>query len=45
MKDWEMTMLFDVYIKSSYLRETALGKMEHFPVNIGVAIKGIEVLK
>ena len=44
-KDWEMTMLFDVFLKSSYLRETALGKMEHFPVNIGVAVKGMEVLE
>ena len=38
----EMTMDFDVYLKSSYLREAALGKMEHFPVNIGVAVKGME---
>ena len=38
----EMTMDFDIYLKSSYLREAALGKMEHFPVNIGVAVKGME---
>ena len=37
-----MTMDFDVYLKSSFLRETALGKMEHFPVNIGVAVSGLE---
>ena len=37
-----MTMDFNIYLKSSYLREAALGKMEHFPVNIGVAVKGLE---
>ena len=41
-KNWEMTMDFDIYLKSSYLREAALGKMENFPVNIGVAVKGLE---
>ena len=41
-KDWEMSMDFDVYLKNSYLRETALGKLEHFPVNIGVAVSGLE---
>ena len=38
----EMTMDFNIYLKKSYLRETALGKMEHFPVNIGIAVKGLE---
>ena len=37
-----MNMDFNVYLKSSYLREVALGKMESFPVNIGVAVKGLE---
>ncbi len=41
-KFWEMTMDFDVFLKSSYLRETALGEMKHFPVNIGLAVKGLE---
>lgn len=41
-KDWEIAIDFPVYLKSSYLREAALGKMEHFPVNIGVAVKGLE---
>lgn len=41
-KFWEMTMDFNVFLKSSYLRETALGDMEHYPVNIGVAVKGLE---
>ena len=41
-KFWEMTMDFKIFLKSSYLRETALGEMEHFPVNIGVAVKGLE---
>ena len=39
---WEMTMDFDIYLKSSYIWEVALGKMESFPVNIGVAVKGLE---
>lgn len=37
-----MTMDFNVFLKSSYLREVALGKIEHFPVNIGIAVKGLE---
>ena len=41
-KIWEMTMDFKVFLKSSYLRDTVLGEMEHFPVNIGVAVKGLE---
>ena len=39
---WEMSMDFNIYLKSSYVREVALGKMEHLPVNIGVAVKGLE---
>ena len=41
-KPWEMTMDFNIYLKSSYIREAALGRMERFPVNIGVAVKGLE---
>ena len=41
-KFWEMTMDFDIHLKSSYLREAALGEMKHAPVNIGVAVKGVE---
>lgn len=41
-KLWEMTMDFNIYFKSSYLREAALCKMTHLPVNIGIAIKGLE---
>ena len=41
-KFWEMTMDFNVYLKRSYLREVALGAMEHYPVNIGIAVKGLE---
>ena len=36
------TMDFNIFLKNSYLREAALGEMEHFPVNIGVAVKGLE---
>ena len=39
---WEMTMDFDIHLKSSYLREAALGEMKPTPVNIGVAVKGLE---
>ena len=38
----EMTMDFNVYLKSSYLRENVLGEMKPFPVNIGMAVKGLE---
>ena len=38
----EMTMDFPIFLKSSYIREVALGGMEHVPVNIGVAVKGLE---
>ena len=38
----EMSMEFNIYLKSSYIREVALGEMEHLPVNIGVAVKGLE---
>ena len=41
-KLWEMTMDFPIFLKSSYFREVALGEMEHVPVNIGVAVKGLE---
>ena len=41
-KPQEMCMYFNIYLKSSYLRETALGEMKHFPVNIGVTVKGLE---
>ena len=41
-KNWEMTMDFNIFLKSSYVREVALGEMEHLPVNIGVAVKGLE---
>lgn len=36
------TMDFDIHLKSSYLREAALGQMTPTPVNIGVAVKGLE---
>ena len=39
---WEMTMDFDIHLKSSYIREVALGEMKHSPVNIGIAVKGVE---
>ena len=41
-KFWEMTMDFNVFLKSSYVREAALGEMKHLPVNIGVGVKGLE---
>ena len=39
---WEMTMDFIIHFKSSYVREEALGAMKPFPVNIGIAVKGLE---
>ncbi|MCR5759451.1 MAG: carboxypeptidase-like regulatory domain-containing protein [Bacteroidales bacterium] len=41
-KFWEMSMDFNIYLKSSFIREVALGEMESVPVNIGVAVKGLE---
>ena len=38
----EMYMTFFIYLKSSYIREAALGGMKHYPVNIGIAVKGLE---
>ena len=38
----EMYMNFNIYLKSSYLRAAALGEMKHYPVNIGIAVKGLE---
>ena len=38
----DMSMDFNIYLKSSYLREAALGKMSPFPVNIGITVKGLE---
>jgi hypothetical protein len=37
-----MTMDFSIFMKSSYIREIVLGEMKRFPVNIGVAVKGLE---
>ena len=38
----EWTMDFNIFLKSSYIREAALGEMKSLPVNIGVAVKGLE---
>ena len=38
----EMKMTTAIYLTSSYLRENALGKMQHIPINIGIAVKGLE---
>ena len=38
----EMKMTTAISLKSSYLRENALGKMQHIPINIGIAVKGLE---
>ena len=41
-KPTDMCMFFGIHLKSSYLRDSALGKMQHLPVNIGIAVKGLE---
>ena len=41
-KFWEMSMDFIIHFKSSYVREVALGEMKSLPVNIGIAVKGLE---
>ena len=41
-KYWEMTLYTVAYFKSSYMREAAMHQMKQYPVNIGVAVKGLE---
>ena len=42
-RDWSQMRLSTIlYFKSSYVRKTALCKMEHSPVNIGMVVKGLE---
>ena len=42
-RDWSQMRLSTIlYFKSSYVRKTALGGMEHYPVNIGMVVKGLE---
>ena len=42
-RDWSQMRLSTIlYFKSSYVRKTALGKMEPIPVNIGMVVKGLE---
>jgi len=42
-RDWSRMRLSTLlYFKSSYTRKAALGKMEHYPVNIGMVVKGLE---
>lgn len=42
-RDWsQMRLTTLLYFKSSYTRKAALGKMQHYPVNIGMAVKGLE---
>ena len=42
-RDWSRMRLSTLlYFKSSYVRKAALGQMEHYPVNIGMVVKGLE---
>ena len=42
-RDWSQMRLSTIlYFKSSYTRKAALGQMEHYPVNIGMVVKGLE---
>ena len=42
-RDWsQMRLSTLLYFKSSYTRKAALGKLEHYPVNIGMVVKGLE---
>ena len=38
----KMSLCSSIYLKSSYIRKAALGKMEYLPVNIGMVVKGLE---
>ena len=37
-----MRLYMNLYLKSSYERSTALGELLHYPVNIGISVKGLE---
>ncbi|MBR4827099.1 MAG: hypothetical protein IKZ91_04365 [Bacteroidales bacterium] len=42
-RDWSQMRLSTIlYFKSSYARSATMGKMEHYPVNIGMVVKGLE---
>lgn len=41
-KFWEMSIDFNIFLKNSYIREATLGEIKPLPVNIGVAVKGLE---
>ena len=42
-RDWSQMRLSTIlYFKSSYTRKAAMGKMERYPVNIGMVVKGLE---
>ena len=41
-KPYAMCTYFNVFLKSSYVRSAALGEMQYLPVNIGVAVRGLE---
>ena len=42
-RDWsQMRLATILYFKGSDTRKAALGKMEHYPVNIGMVVKGLE---
>ena len=38
----DLSIEFNIYLKKSFLRDVALGELEAFPVNIGIAVKGLE---
>ena len=38
----QMSLSTILYFKSSYIRKAALGKMEPYPVNIGMVVNGLE---
>lgn len=40
--DLQMCLSTILYFKSSYTRKAALGKMEPYPLNIGMVVKGVE---
>ena len=37
-----MSIDFNIFLKNSYIRDAALGEIKPLPVNIGVAVKGLE---
>ena len=37
-----MYLYMPLYLKGGYQRDSVMGEMKHFPVNVGISVKGLE---